>query len=73
MAVHERIESDEELMENDAFYDCIADMKANKNVLREPQLNPALQFTNLQENRVRERAIEVKYTDGASLTTVQVI
>jgi hypothetical protein len=47
MAVCEWIESDEALMENNAFYDCVADMEADENVPHKRQLNPALQFPNM--------------------------
>jgi hypothetical protein len=70
MAVRERIDSDEEVMENDAFYDCVADMEPTETILREPRLNPALQFTNMQENHVMERALEVEYLSALGINVV---
>ncbi len=70
IAVRERIDSNEELMENDAFYDCIVDMEPAETVLREPRVNPALQFTNMQENHVMERALEVEYLSALGINVV---
>ncbi len=70
MAVRERIDSDEEVMENDAFYDCVVDMEPTETVLREPRLNLALQFTNMQENHVMERALEVEYLSALGINVV---
>jgi len=61
MAVHKQFEACEEQRESDACYDYIADTEAEKNVQQEPWLNLVVQFTNMQEDHIRERALEVKY------------
>jgi hypothetical protein len=70
MAVHKQFEACEEQRESDACYDYIADTEAEKNVQQEPWLNLVVQFTNMQEDHIRERALEVKYLEALGINAV---
>jgi len=68
MAVCERIEAGQQ--ENDGFYDCVADNVVEDKAQNEPCFNPALQFTNTQEDYVMERALEIEYLSALGINVV---
>jgi hypothetical protein len=69
MAVCERIEAGQQ--ENDGFYDCIADDVVEDNAQNEPRFTPALQLTNMQEDYVMERALEIEYLSALGINVVE--
>jgi hypothetical protein len=60
MAVQEQIDMSADGIKSVFFYDGVEDPEAVDDVQREARINPAMQYTNMDEEHVKDRVLEVE-------------
>ena len=70
MTFHERHDASSDVMESELHYDCVDDPAVADEAPLDARVNPALQYTNLEEEHVNERVLEVEYLSALGINVV---